>query len=156
MDCETFDIIGRWEIDRESGKVHEAQVDDRPGEFPRVADSVIGRKHRFGYLMAFPGAIPDDPMDTKGALLKYDRETGVRTSIELPAGQTPGEAVFVPAEGGTNEDDGYLMTYVYDAASNTSQFVIFDAASMSKEPVAAVQLPRVPFGFHGSWVPDPA
>ena len=64
----------------------------------------------------------------------------------------PGEPVFVPRESSKSEDDGYLMTYVYDAASNASEFVIFDASSMSNEPVAAVQLPRVPSGFHGSWV----
>jgi carotenoid cleavage dioxygenase len=44
------------------------------------------------------------------------------------------------------------MTYVYDANTDSSEFVIFDAASMSNEPVATVQLPRVPFGFHGNWV----
>ena len=25
---------------------------------------------------------------------------------------------------------------------------------MSNEPVATVHLPRVPFGFHGNWVPS--
>ncbi len=59
----------------------------------------------------------------------------------------------MPAEGATSEDDGYLMTYVYDAASDTSSMAIFDARSMSSDPVASVHLPRVPFGFHGSWVP---
>jgi carotenoid cleavage dioxygenase len=46
------------------------------------------------------------------------------------------------------------MTYVHDAASDTSQFVILDAATMDDEPVASVALPRIPSGFHGSWVPD--
>ncbi len=46
------------------------------------------------------------------------------------------------------------MTYVFDANTNASEYVIFDAGSMSNEPVATVQLPRVPFGFHGNWVPS--
>ncbi|MFM8530891.1 MAG: carotenoid oxygenase family protein, partial [Ilumatobacteraceae bacterium] len=50
-------------------------------------------------------------------------------------------------------DDGYLMTYVYDAAADSSEFVIFDALTMAADPVATIPLPRVPFGFHGSWVP---
>ncbi len=45
-------VLWRWTIDTTSGRVHEEQVDDRGAEFPRVADSVIGRKHRFGYEMA--------------------------------------------------------------------------------------------------------
>lgn len=45
------------------------------------------------------------------------------------------------------------MTYVHDAATDTSQFVILDAASMDKTPVATIDLPRIPGGFHGSWIP---
>jgi len=146
-------VLWRWVIDTASGKVTETQVDDRSGEFPRVADSVIGRKHRYGYLMGMAEDRSDDPMVSKGAILKYDRETDTRTSIELGAGQTPGESVFVPAADGTAEDDGYLMTFVHDAATDKSALAIFDAKSMSSDPLASVELPRVPSGFHGSWVP---
>ena len=143
----------RWTIDTSSGNVHDEQVDDRPAEFPRVPDSLVGLEHRYGYLMANAGtAMIEDPMSVNGALLKYDMQTGRRTDIDVGRGRLPGEAVFVPAAGGAAEDDGYLMTYVFDAESNTSEFVIFDAATMSDEPVAAVKLPRVPFGFHGNWV----
>jgi len=143
----------RWTIDTVSGKVHEEQVDDMPAEFPRVADSVVGLEHRFGYMMA--NATEEafgDPSAANGAILKYDRRTGARTQIDIGRGRMPGEAVFVPAAGGTSEDDGYLMTYVYDAATNESEFVIHDASTMSAEPVATVHLPRIPFGFHGNWV----
>jgi len=46
------------------------------------------------------------------------------------------------------------MTYVYDAATDSSQLVIMDAASMDNEPVAVIDLPRIPSGFHGSWIPS--
>ena len=37
---------------------------------------------------------------------------------------------------------------------NTS-LVISDASNFANDPVARVKLPqRVPFGFHGSWIPD--
>jgi carotenoid cleavage dioxygenase len=33
--------------------------------------------------------------------------------------------------------------------------VILDAADFARKPVATISLPqRVPFGFHGSWMPD--
>ena len=143
----------RWTIDTVTGKVTEEQVDDRAGEFPRVADSVIGLKHRYGYMMAIPAAFSyDEPMSSSGAIMKYDRETGARSEIDFGRGRMPGEPVFVPADGGKNEDDGYLMTFVYDASSDTSEFVVMDAATMSDTPIASVDLPRVPHGFHGSWV----
>ena len=142
--------LWRWTIDTVSGKVHEEQVDDRPAEFPRVADSVIGMKHRYGYLAGMSQT--KDPSEASGAILKYDRETGVRSDIEFGRGRTGGEPVFVPAANSSAEDDGYLMTYIYDASSDSSSFVIMDAASMESEPVASIDLPRIPGGFHGSWI----
>jgi carotenoid cleavage dioxygenase-like enzyme len=143
----------RWTINTATGKVHEQQVDDLPAEFPRVADSVVGLRHRYGYMMANATETAfEEPMSAAGAILKYDRELGTRTQIDVGMGKLPGETVFVPAANGTREDDGYLMTYVFDAATNESDFVIYDASSMSAEPVATVHLPRVPFGFHGNWV----
>ncbi len=148
-------VLWRWTIDTKSGRVSEEQIDDRPGEFPRVADSVVGLKHRFGYEMAMAErGIFDDETKQRGAILKYDRETGTRTDIEFGKGQTCGEPVFAPAANGQSEDDGYLMTYLHDAESDTSRFVIMDAASMDNEPVASVELPRIPSGFHGSWIPS--
>ena len=143
----------RWTIDTVAGTVRQDQVDDLPAEFPRVADSVVGLRHRYGYMMANATETAfDEPMSAAGAILKYDRQAGQRSQIDVGMGRLPGETVFVPSAGGQAEDDGYLMTYVYDAATDQSDFVIFDASSMSAEPVATVHLPRVPFGFHGNWV----
>lgn len=145
--------LWRWTIDTASGKVREEQVDDRGAEFPRVADAVVGLEHRFGYMMAMTDAFGGDPMQTSGAILKYDRKQGTRSEIALGRGRSPGEPVFVPSASARTEDDGYLLTYVYDAASDSSELVIMDAASMDAEPVAVVALPRIPSGFHGSWIP---
>jgi carotenoid cleavage dioxygenase-like enzyme len=145
--------LWRWTIDTTTGKVHEEKIDDRPAEFPRVPDAMVGQPHRYGYMMAIPEATGfEDPMSQSGALLKYDRHTGARTDFDLGRGCLPGEPVFVPAAGATNEDDGYLMTYVYDASSDTSRLIVVDAATMDPTPVATVELPRIPFGFHGNWV----
>ena len=149
--------LWRWTIDTTTGTVHEEQVDDRPAEFPRVADSHVGLPHRYGYMMAIPdNPTYDDPMSQSGSILKYDRHTGARTELALGRGCLPGESVFVPADGATGEDDGYLMTFVYDAESDSSRFVVIDAATMDDTPVASIELPRIPFGFHGNWIPTRA
>ena len=146
-------MLWRWTIDTKTGSVAERQIDDHPADFPRVPDSRIGLKHRYGYLMGFDvGMSLDNAKNQAGTLLKYDQESGARSSINVGLGRQPGEAVFVPADGAKNEDDGYLITYVYDANTENSECVIYDAATMSDEPIAAIHLPRVPFGFHGSWV----
>ena len=146
-------MLWRWTIDTKTGSVAERQIDDHPADFPRVPDSRIGLKHRYGYLMGFDvGMSLDNAKNQAGTLLKYDQETGARSAINVGLGRQPGEAVFVPADGAKTEDDGYLITYVYDANTEDSECVIYDAATMNDEPIAAIHLPRVPFGFHGSWV----
>lgn len=147
--------LHRWTIDTASGRVTDDRIDDMPAEFPRVPDDRVGVKHRYGYMMANAAASAfEEPMSANGAILKYDLETGKRTSVEVGAGRLPGESSFVPKANATSEDDGYLMTYVFDANTDSSEFAIFDAGSMSNDPVATVELPRVPFGFHGNWVPS--
>jgi len=59
------------------------------------------------------------------------------------------EALFVPRERAKSEDDGYLLSFVYDAATQLTEVVILDAREPEQE-IAAVKLSHhVPFGFHG-------
>ena len=66
-----------------------------------------------------------------------------------------GEPVFVGRPGATAEDDGWLVTFVHDLATDKAEFVVLDAQDFDRGYVARVPLPqRVPFGFHGNWVSD--
>ncbi|PXX60437.1 carotenoid cleavage dioxygenase [Nocardia tenerifensis] len=137
--------LWRWTIDLAAGTVAEEQLDDRVAEFPRVDDRLVGLDSRIGHA-----AVAGD----SGALLRYDLHTGASSAHEFGPGRIPGEAVFAPADekpGG----DGYLMTFVYDAATDGSELAILDATDLAAAPLATVHLPRrVPFGFHGSWLAD--
>lgn len=63
------------------------------------------------------------------------------------------EGIFVPRPDATGEDDGWLVTYVHDAASGTSELVVVNTRDFRAPPVARVLLPvRVPYGFHGAWI----
>ena len=64
------------------------------------------------------------------------------------------EPVFVPRTPESDEDDGWLLAYVYDAPTNGGEVQILHAQDFGGSPVATIHLPqRVPFGFHGNWVP---
>ena len=62
----------------------------------------------------------------------------------------------MPAHDDAGEDEGWVLTVVYDAGRDGSDLVILDALRLHRSPTSrAVRLPqRVPFGFHGSWVAD--
>lgn len=139
-------FLHRWTIDLERGEVSEAQLDERRVEFPRVDERFLGSRNRFGWAA--------DVADGH-AIVRYDLETGASSVHSHGEGRTGGEAVFVPRAEDAPEGEGWLLTYVYDAARDGADLVVLDAADMGAEPVATVRLPRrVPFGFHGSWVPD--
>lgn len=147
--------LHRFTFDLESGNVKEETLDDRPMEFPRVAAGVVGQKNRYGFTLRLePGA---DEGDTRFVgILKTDFETGASQLHDYGPGRNSAEAVFVPAEGADpNSDEGWVMSYVHDESSGETEFVVLDASDMRKDAVARVKLPqRVPYGFHGSWIPD--
>jgi carotenoid cleavage dioxygenase len=139
----------RWRLNLANGTVVETQIDDIGLDFPVVPDRLSGQRHRYGYFAQFGNAAP-----TVDGFHKLDMATGQRQSHMLQNGRTGSEARFVPAASAASEDDGYLLSYVYDPGSATSELVILDAANLSEDPIAQIHLPaRVPAGFHGSWIP---
>jgi len=143
-------LLTRWTLNLANGNASEQQLDDLPAEFPRMHPHLNGKFNRFGYLLGTGlGVKPDF-----GRIIKYDFVNKSNEVYELGEGKEGAESVFIPSENQKNEDDGYLMTYVYDKASDKSNLVIFHAQNIKSGPIAQIKLPqRVPFGFHGSWVP---
>ncbi len=147
-----FDLasLHRWELDLGAGSITETALDDRPIEFPRIDDRRCGSEHRYGYAVRNLSSTSDEAT----SILKYDLKTGTSLEHDFGPGRYPNEAVFAPDPASREEDAGWLLTYVYDAASDCSEFVILDAQRVAAPPVATVRLPyRIPFGFHGNWMP---
>jgi carotenoid cleavage dioxygenase-like enzyme len=141
-----FDIdaaMWRWTIDLDAGVVHESQLDDRGVEFPRIDDRLAGLAARYSVTVG------------RGSLVRYDLERNTAEEHRFGADATPGEAVFAPAAGQSDESAGWYLTYAYDPARDGSDLVIIDASDFDGTPVARVRLPRrVPHGFHGNWIAD--
>jgi len=142
----------RWVIDLTTGKVTEGQTDDLAGEFPRVPDRLTGLPTRFGY--ACPQRTWDFEFDFEG-VIKFDFENGTSQAHYYGDSEVSGEHVFAPDPSGTAEDDGWLMSFVSDRATETSELVILDARNVEGEPVARIKMAaRVPIGFHANWFAD--
>lgn len=143
--------LERWELDPHRRTASISVVDDRPNEFPRHRGSVSTKPHRYGYC-----ASPSVDDNVAWPTLKHDLQTGVRQEFDHGPGRAAGEPVFVAREGSTEEDDGWLVTFVHDLGKASTDFVVMDASDFERSDyVARVPLPqRVPFGFHGNWVSD--
>jgi carotenoid cleavage dioxygenase-like enzyme len=142
--------LARWTLDRVRGRLSESLLDDHGGEFPRIDDRLGGQNYRYTYSAHWWG----DKVSS-GPLYKHDVRSGRTQVHDFGPGHASLEPVFVPRSGAIDEDDGYVMAYVFDAQRNTSDVVILSAQDFSGPPLAVVELPvRVPFGFHGDWIPD--
>jgi len=143
--------LERWELNPGARSASVSVIDETSNEFPRMRGSLSTRPYRFGYTAA-----PAPGSNTEGwATKKFDLETGARTVFDHGPSRAGGEPVFVPKADGTEEDAGWLITFVHDLANDTAEFVVIDAQDFDRGYVAQVPLPqRVPFGFHGNWVSD--
>lgn len=151
LDAGNIPCLHRWRFNLKTGKVHEEMIDDVPAEFPRVNEQLLGRQTQYGYI----AKMAKSSMPLFDGLIKCDLNTGNSQTHEFGQGRYGGEAVFVPRPAATDEDDGWLITFVYDTAEETSELVVVNAQDVTIEPVARVLIPqRVPYGFHGSWVAE--
>jgi carotenoid cleavage oxygenase len=144
--------LDRWTIDASTRGVKTETFDDAGQEFPRMNDRYAGRRHRYGYTSETD--VADSWVGHRG-LRKHDLVAGSTERHDVGAGRAAGEPVFAAATSDTNEDDGWVLSFIYDAHRDASDLIIVDATNFEAAPVATVHLPRrVPFGFHGSWIPD--
>ena len=141
--------LHQWRFNLKTGAVIEEPLDEIPSEFPRINEQYLGRKTQYGYT----GRIAPTSLPLFDGLIKYDFANNRSQVHEFGKGRYGGEAVFAPRPGATDEDDGWLMTFVYDEAKETSELVLVNAKDITSKPVARVIIPqRVPYGFHGIWI----
>jgi carotenoid cleavage dioxygenase len=139
-----------WRMNMKTGRGTEERLDGRLSEFPVVNLGYVGRKTNFSYHV-----VMDDHVEQRySGLLKYVLSTGDAIAHQFPKGMFGSEPAFAPRIDARGEDDGYVITFVADAATGASEAHVIDARNFSKPPLARVKLPqRVPAGFHGVWAP---
>ncbi len=142
-------MLVRWILDLASGRLVETQLSERAVEFPRLNDKLVGQNYRYGYTAEFTANLEF------GSAFKHDLLKSETIEHNYGDGRVTMEPVFVAKENASAEDEGWLLSYVFDKNTNKSDVVILDAQNFDGDPVATIHLPvRVPFGFHGNWVKD--
>jgi carotenoid cleavage dioxygenase-like enzyme len=145
--------LTRFELNRATGGVRETRLDEQSMEFPQMHRGLWARPYRYGYALSSEHSLGEMSYDGATGFIKYDLRAGASEHFLLEAAYAPNEAFFVPVGG--NEDDGYLLSYIYDRNNHSSELWILDASRIQAPPLARIKLPaRVPQGFHGVWVDD--
>ena len=142
-------VLVRWTLHRPSGRLTETIIDDRGVEFMRLNGRYGGQAYRYVYSAHWGNDV------TFGPAMKHDMQRQTTEVHDYGPGRMTAEPVFVRKPGATAEDEGWILSYVYDPQRDLSDVVILDAQDFAGEPIATIRLPvRVPFGFHGGWAPD--
>ena len=140
--------LEQWLLNPTDGSVNHRRLDDRPLEFPRIDERLIGRQNTIGY-----GAGIGDGF-TQDVLVKHNL-LAVTTEVRNDGAHFGyGEPIFIPRFESAAEDDGWIMALRHNRYTDLSELVIIDSQTFTDEPVAIIHLPvRVPNGFHGNWIP---
>lgn len=152
----TLARLHRWTLalDDTRKAVHGQPLDDLDGEFPRMDERWTGRRHRHVWFGADTVHQNQAEPIRLNALVHMDLMLAKRSLYELPKGDLISEPVFIPRRCEGSEGDGWVSAVAWRVAENRSDLLLFEATDVSRGPVMTAQVPhRVPFGFHGSWVP---
>ena len=146
--------LTRWTFDlgANTNEYRSERLHDIACEFPRLDERRTGLDYRYGYLAC--DTKPKWQVGGFNAIGVYDRHTGNLETWDVGEGCATNEPVFVPRSDTSPEGDGFLLANVYDANRKASHLVILDAQNVGAGPLAKAYVDhRIPFGFHGNWVP---
>jgi len=147
--------VHRWTVGTagESLTFNDEVVSDLQMDLPSIDRRRAGRSFRHAWFAEVQDDVPGG-IEMAG-VCHLDYETGEADRWDSAPGERVGEVVFAP--GGDGEGEGWVMAFTYDTATQRSHLSVLDALDVAAGPVARVRIPaRVPYGFHGWWLPDQA
>jgi all-trans-8'-apo-beta-carotenal 15,15'-oxygenase len=120
-------------------------------EFPRINPHYVAARHRYAYIANNPTG---QGSGLQQRITRVDLESGAAVSHDFAPHGYPGEPVFIPARPDGEEDDGFVVTLVFDAAAGRTQVVGLDARDLAASPLFVARLRHhVPFSLHGTFTP---
>lgn len=149
--AEGMATLTRLRIDLGTGRVESRAVTTGVShEFPKFDSRKVGKRYRYAYIACNPA---DRRRGLQQQVGKVDVDSGVLTTHDFAPDGYVGEPYFIPT--GPGEDEGVVVTVVFDAASQQSAIVGLDARDLAARPLFTARLRHhVPHGLHGCFSPD--
>ncbi len=139
----------RYRLNLDNGQVlGHKHAGAQGGDFPMWDQRRTGLRNEYAYLGTF---VENGTPYGFNALQKVELATGEASIYDFGPGRFTSEALFVPRHAEAEEDDGWLLSVVFNVDSGHSELVILDARNMSEEVAVARLRHHIPFGFHGFW-----
>lgn len=132
---------------RADGTSSATEFCESPLEAPIVRSSYEGRAHR--YIYAFE---PVRGIVAGRRICKIDTHSSRVDYIDLGQGHIASEPVFVANPAGSAEDDGWILTQVYDRSRDETAVSIVEASAFCQEEARVHTGVRLPYLLHGTFV----
>jgi carotenoid cleavage dioxygenase-like enzyme len=138
--------LTRFELDTATGAITRERLGDTSFELPRINYGQHNeRSYRYTWGTGFGGG-----SGWFDEIVMIDVDERKASSWSEP-GCYPGEPVFVAAPDARAENDGVLLSVVFNGEQGTSFMVVLDAQTLSE--LARAEVPHhIPFGFHGQFM----
>ena len=147
-------MLYEWRFNLRTDCTRERIIDDvLNSEFPVINSAYQGRRNQFSYNIVFPQGGREEPRFP--GLVKYNIDTGSYVAYSEGPQSFYNEPGFAPRDDCRAEDDGYLISYVWNDREQRSEIQIFDALGpqIAHGPIARILMPqRIPNGFHATYV----
>jgi all-trans-8'-apo-beta-carotenal 15,15'-oxygenase len=143
--------LTRMRLDLLSGKVESrAYTAGSANEFPKFHPAHVGKRYRYAYIACNPA---DRVQGLQQQVARVNLDSGAVATHDFGPDGYVGEPVFIPT--GVAEDDGVIVTMVFDAATERSTIVGLDARDVAAKPIFTARLRHhVPYSLHGCFSPD--
>lgn len=139
--------LWRYEIDLGSRAVTKKKLSDVQCHFGSVRPNQSTQKHDDIFMTI--GGLGDETAPPQG-IAKFDCNSGSTDSWTPEAYEFCGEPMFAPKVDAPSEDDGYLLTVLFDGKAEKSELLVFESSAISAGPVCRIALGiGIPHGLHG-------
>lgn len=136
--------LERFHISFNSPHIEKETLLDFAVEFPRINEAWDGKDNQFLYLID-----PKDWEEEGAAIYKFDLKSK-KLSEWKEKGCFPGEAIFVAHPSGNKEDEGVILSVIFDKINHTSFLLVLEAETFKE--IARAKTPHfIPIGLHGQF-----
>lgn len=149
--------LWRYTVDLSRNSVSKVRLVSSDVSFATINPAVSTQRHRYIYYAI--GALGEEASPPQG-IGRYDAQTGATVSWMPQAHQFCGEPKYAPKadDGGTGaaEDDGYILSVMFDGKKQESEMLIFTASKIEQGPIARIPMGfACPHGLFGVFTADP-
>jgi beta,beta-carotene 9',10'-dioxygenase len=147
-------------LDSKTAQLHWIQMkEDQPFELPTTRysrafgpNAVVPRDRHARYVYAYGAYANGSQAYDDRALFKFDMEQRCIVGCLDRDDVYPSEPIFVANPEGEEEDDGVVLSQIYDGDRRETALVVLDAKTM-KVLVEVWSGHASPMDFHGGWFP---